>query len=116
MHVGHPHYLTDSQLLSLKKNADLSHEEKKSLRMMKYLSDPTKLNIYALLHKVEELPVTDISLVLGVSQSAVSHALSDLKDVGLVEAHRCGQLICYALANDTTGDRMVAFFRRLTRS
>ncbi|MBI2021536.1 winged helix-turn-helix transcriptional regulator [Candidatus Daviesbacteria bacterium] len=98
-HEGHPHYITDSKVASLQKKVSFLSDEEKLLRIVKNLSDPTKLRIYLLLHKVKEIPVTDITQILNMSQSAVSHALSDLKNLGLVESHRCGQLICYSLVN-----------------
>jgi DNA-binding transcriptional ArsR family regulator len=96
-HEEHPHYISDKKLLTLYRNyVDLSkHEE--TISILKNLSDPTKLSIFLLLHKVDEIPVTDIVQVLGVSQSAVSHALSDLKELDLVDSSRCGQLMCYSL-------------------
>lgn len=96
-HEGHPHYLSDSKLLLLQKDVSFSTEEDELVRIMRNLSDPTKLKIYLLLHKVEEIAVTDLAHILNVSQSAISHDLSDLKNLDLVESHRCGQLICYSL-------------------
>lgn len=97
-HKGHPHYLTDSKISWLQKSTNLSKQEEQSIRVIRNLSDPTKVRIYLLLHKIEEISVTDLTLIFGLTQSAISHALSDLKNLGLVEAHRCGQLICYSLA------------------
>jgi DNA-binding transcriptional ArsR family regulator len=96
-HEEHPHYVSDNSLKLLQRNfGDISKHDD-ILTILKNLSDPTKLSIYLLLHKVDEIPVTDIVHVLGVSQSAVSHALSDLKKLDLVECARCGQLMCYRL-------------------
>lgn len=111
-HRDHPHYLTDSRVLSLQKTVNFSLEEEKLVRIIRNLSDPTKLKIYLLLHRVEEISVTDLTLVLGLTQSAVSHALSDLKNLGLVESHRCGQLICYSLANTKKKNKFLSFFNR----
>jgi ArsR family transcriptional regulator len=112
-HKGHPHYLTDSKVLSLQKSINFSREEKELVNIIRNLSDPTKLKIYLLLHKVEEIAVTDITQILGLSQSSISHALSDLKNLGLVESHRCGQLICYSLSNGKKKSKILAFFEHL---
>lgn len=98
-HIKHPHYITDAKVLSLQRNVNLSKTEEQLIRVIRNLSDPTKLKIYLLLHKVKEISVTDLTLILGLTQSAVSHALSDLKNLGLVKARRCGQLICYSLTD-----------------
>lgn len=111
-HERHPHYLTNSKLVSLQKRVSLSSEEEGLLRIIKNLSDPTKLKIYLLLHRVEEIPVTDFTWILNISQSAVSHALSDLKNLGLVESHRCGQLICYSLTKDKRQNKFLIFFEK----
>ncbi len=109
-HEGHPHYLSDSKLLSLQKNVSFSTEEDELVRIIRNLSDPTKLKIYLLLHKIEEISVTDLTQILALSQSAISHALSDLKNLGLVECHRCGQLICYSLSNGKKKKKFLSFF------
>ncbi|MBI4029277.1 MAG: helix-turn-helix transcriptional regulator [Candidatus Blackburnbacteria bacterium] len=109
-HEGHPHYLTDSRVLSLQKTVSFSLKEEELVRVIRNLSDPTKLKIYLLLHKVEEISVTDLTLILDLTQSAVSHALSDLKNLGLVESHRCGQLVCYSLSNGRKKNRFLNFF------
>lgn len=111
-HEGHPHYLSDSKLISLQRKTSFSAEEETLVRIIRNLSDPTKLKIYLLLHKVEEISVTDLTQILDMSQSAVSHALSDLKNLGLVECHRCGQLICYSLINGKKKNKFLSFFEK----
>lgn len=113
-HKGHPHYISNSRILYLATKAD-SEISEKNLEVLKNLSDPTKLKIYLLLARVEEIPVTDIKHILGLSQSAVSHALSDLRKIGLVEAHRCGQLICYSLKNNYKKGVLSFFEKFMTR-
>lgn len=111
-HKGHPHYLTDSNVLSLQKGTKLSVEEEELLRLVRNLSDPTKLKIYLLLTKVKAMPVTDITQILGLSQSAVSHALADLKNLGLLDCYRCGQLICYSLKKTWRKNKLLSFLER----
>ena len=108
-HKGHPHYLSDAKLLSLQKGIKFSGKEEELVRIIRNLSDPTKLKIYLLLEKVEEIPVTDLTQILGLSQSAVSHALTDLRNIGLVESHRCGQLICYSLTKTKKKNKLLTF-------
>ncbi|MBI2337569.1 winged helix-turn-helix transcriptional regulator [Candidatus Daviesbacteria bacterium] len=112
MHKDHPHYLTDSKFLSLQKKIKLSDEEEELLRIVRNLSDPTKLKIYLLLTKIKSMPVTDIAQILGLSQSAISHALTDLKNLGLVENYRCGQLICYCLNKTWKKKRLSSFLEK----
>lgn len=110
-HRDHAHYVSDAKLLSLKRW--LSFPKEATLRqIIKNLSDPTKLKIYLLLHKVGEMAVSDITIILGISQSTVSHALTDLKNVGIVESHRCGQLICYSLTQVFKNNPKLRFLDR----
>lgn len=111
-HEEHPHYITSSKVLSLQKTTNFSLEEEELVRIIRNLSDPTKLKIYLLLHKVEEISVMDLTQILGLTQSAVSHALSDLKNLGLVECHRCGLFICYSLSNGRKKNKFLSFFKK----
>jgi len=112
-HEGHPHYISDKTLKELKKKFDNSGKREDILLILKTLSDPTRLNIYLLLHKVDEIPVTDICHVLELNQSTASHALSDLKKLRLVESSRCGQLICYSLKKQPQKrNNWLAFFEK----
>lgn len=111
-HKGHPHYLTDSKILLLQTKTYFSKEEDELVRIVRNLSDPTKLRIYSLLHKVEEISVTDLTQILVLTQSGVSHALSDLKNLGLVDSHRCGQLICYSLSSGKKKNKFLNLFKR----
>lgn len=113
-HEGHLHCITDSKISSLQKTVSFSPKEEELVRIIRNLSDPTKLKIYLILHKVEEIPVADLAQVLNLSQSAVSHALSDLKNLGFVECQRCGQLICYSLSNGKKGHKLLNFFNRFS--
>ncbi len=96
-HQGHAHYVADRKFRSLQLELRVFGRQQDHTLILKELSDPTKRAIYFLLHNVDELPVMDICQILGVSQSAASHALSDLKKLGLVASNRCGKLVCYSL-------------------
>ena len=67
--------------------------------LFKVFGDTTRIKIlYALFES--ELCVGDIALVLGMSQSAVSHQLRVLKDSKLVKFRREGKVIFYSLDDD----------------
>lgn len=64
----------------------------------KVFGDVTRLKILnALL--CAEMCVYDIATLLGISQSAISHQLRVLKQMGLVRNRREGKTIFYALAD-----------------
>jgi ArsR family transcriptional regulator len=63
------------------------------------IGDPTRLKIVAALSQ-NELCVCDIAAALGISQSAVSHQLRTLRELGLVRPRRVGRLSYYALDDE----------------
>lgn len=64
----------------------------------KVFGDPTRLKImFALL--CSEMCVYDIALLLGMSQSAISHQLRVLKQMDLVKNRREGKTIFYSPAD-----------------
>lgn len=66
-------------------------------------ADQTRLRILSAL-AITELCVTDISLVLELNQTTVSHQLRFLKNIGIVKSSRVGKVIFYSLSNDTVND------------
>ncbi|MEG0273606.1 MAG: metalloregulator ArsR/SmtB family transcription factor [Longicatena sp.] len=67
--------------------------------LFKMFSDPTRLKILSLLFQ-EELCVCDISCLLDMSQSAVSHQLSVLRASRLIKYRREGKNIFYSLDDE----------------
>lgn len=63
------------------------------------LSDPTRVKIIYLLSR-EELCVGDIAGLVGVSESAVSHQLRVLRNLGIVNYRREGKMSFYALRDE----------------
>lgn len=64
----------------------------------KVFGDSTRIKILYILSK-SEMCVCDISQVLGVSQSAVSHQLRMLKQMKLVKYRREGKSVFYSLSD-----------------
>lgn len=63
------------------------------------LSDPNRLKVlYCLTH--EEVCVCDLSAVLRMSMSAVSHQLRILRALKLVKDRRDGRIVYYSLADE----------------
>lgn len=68
------------------------------LELFKIISDSTRTKILLAL-KNGELCVCDISLVLDLSLSAVSHQLRILRGLGLVKYRNAGKLVFYSLTD-----------------
>jgi len=66
---------------------------------LKAFADPTRMKILLSL-SVSEICVCDISSLLSMQQSAVSHQLKVLKMYNLVKTRRDGKTVYYSLADD----------------
>ncbi|MFZ7127439.1 MAG: ArsR/SmtB family transcription factor [Desulfobacterales bacterium] len=67
--------------------------------LFKALGDPTRLKIVTSLLR-EELCVCDLSVVCGLSDSAVSHQLRMLRTLRIVDNRREGKIVYYHLADE----------------
>jgi ArsR family transcriptional regulator len=66
------------------------------------LGDPTRLRIVDALSR-HELCVCDLALIVGASQSAVSHSLRALRQMRLVRYRKEGKIAYYSLDDDHIG-------------
>ncbi len=71
--------------------------------IFKALSDPTRLRIISALAG-REVCVNDLAAALGMSQSAVSHQLRDMRETRLVRHRREGRHVFYALDDEHVRD------------
>jgi ArsR family transcriptional regulator, arsenate/arsenite/antimonite-responsive transcriptional repressor len=73
------------------------------VKIFKALSDPTRLRVFLLLMK-RDLCVCELTFVLEMSQSRISHQLRLLRDSGLVEDKRDGRWIIYTIPESVRED------------
>ena len=66
------------------------------------LGDVHRLSILLALHHAGDLCVSDLAFSVGMSDSAVSHALRLLRAHGMVTAHREGRLVRYRVTGGLT--------------
>jgi len=67
--------------------------------LYKIFGDSTRIKILCVLLEAE-MCVSDISALIGVSQSAISHQLRSLKQSKLIKYRRVGKTLLYSLADD----------------
>jgi DNA-binding transcriptional ArsR family regulator len=72
---------------------------KQSAAVLDALGDVNRLSILLALHHAGDLCVSDLAVSVGMSDSAVSHALRLLRAHGVVTAHREGRLVRYRTAD-----------------
>jgi ArsR family transcriptional regulator len=68
-------------------------------RVFQALSDPTRVRLVSAMI-TNELCVCDLSMLLGMTQSAISHQLRILRDLRLVRSRKEGRIVFYALDDD----------------
>ena len=69
-------------------------------------ADHTRVKMLSAL-AISEMCVTDLSRVLDINPTTVSHQLRLLKNLGIVKSERQGKIIFYSLVNDTVNDVML---------
>ncbi|MCM1568707.1 MAG: metalloregulator ArsR/SmtB family transcription factor [Roseburia sp.] len=91
-------YLEEGVIQRVEREMPPEEEMQELADFYKVFGDSTRLKIlYVLL--CSEMCVYDISSLLGMSQSAISHQLRVLKQMGLVKNRREGKTIFYAPAD-----------------
>jgi DNA-binding transcriptional ArsR family regulator len=75
--------------------------------LFRSFSDASRVNIlYALMD--QELNVGSLARLVGISESAVSHQLRSLRQMGIVTAHRDGKEVFYRIEDE----HILALFRQ----
>ncbi|MFI6043768.1 ArsR/SmtB family transcription factor [Nocardia sp. NPDC051321] len=68
------------------------------------LSDANRLRLLVCLHHAPDISVSDLAAAVGMSGTAVSHALRLLRHQGWVASSKHGRIVRYRLADDTIHD------------
>jgi len=79
-------------------------------KIFKSLSDPTRLRILLLLLR-KDFCVCELSSILGMEQSRISHQLRVLRNADLVKDTRDGKWIIYRIPEDKKKDLKFIFDR-----
>jgi ArsR family transcriptional regulator len=87
-----------SELLKATQSFPSQKEVRDQLKVLRAISDPTRLNILRLL-RVRAMCVCELMEALKLRQPLISHHLRILKDSGIVEDRKQGRWIFYAIRN-----------------
>ncbi len=79
-----------------------AEQVRQSAAVLDALGDVHRLSILLALHHAGDLCVSDLAFAVGMSDSAVSHALRLLRAHGMVTAHRQGRLVRYRVTGELT--------------
>ena len=69
-------------------------------------SDSTRIKILTCLSMMN-MCVNDLSSLLGINQTTISHQLKQLKDQNIVSYKRDGKILVYYLTNNNVNDMMM---------
>lgn len=83
------------------------------IQVLKAMADPMRIRILKMLER-KQMCVCELTAVLGVQQSSVSHHLRILKDAGLVDDIRNGPWVDYAIAGKPYNDYAPELLARLS--
>lgn len=98
-------YVCDCEHIDIEKVKKAEDELPKGLeidrldKFFKILADPTRLKILLALN-ITELCVCDLSVILSMTKSAVSHQLGALRESNLVRFRRSGKNVYYSLSDE----------------
>lgn len=98
--------LSEEQADSLKENMPDKSVLRKLADFFSIFSDPTRIKIITALC-LYEMCVSDISILLGINQTTVSHQLKYLKQSGAVRCRRVGKLMYYKITTSIIEDVML---------
>lgn len=91
------------------RNPQFTHQA----NLIKCLGDPTCLKILFVLSKEKILCPSDLSSILNVSMPAISHQMARLKQMGILENNRMGQMICYSFTKTNQANLIKKLVNRL---
>ncbi|MBQ8232821.1 MAG: helix-turn-helix transcriptional regulator [Lachnospiraceae bacterium] len=91
-------YVKEETIAQINEKMPPEEELQDLAEFFKVFGDTTRLKVLNVL-LCSEMCVLDIAGILGMSQSAISHQLRILKQMGLVKNRRDGKTIFYSLAD-----------------
>lgn len=98
-HICSAHSASVDLLEDIRDNLNMEEKIEDLSQVFKALGDPTRSRIIYILSR-SPLCVCDISALLNMTQSSISHHLRILRDQKLVKFKRKGKLVIYSLDDD----------------
>ncbi len=105
--------LTKNKLREIKRGSD---KNKELSIIFNALSDPGRLQIFRILLEGEDVCVSDLANILGISVPAASRQLKILEQAELIKRTRKGQMVCYQTLNkDKTTRQIISMIKRVAK-
>ena len=91
------HYVEKEKVKSVKKKMKTDRFFHDMAETFKAMSDPTRTKIIYALCQENELCVHDMAIIIGTTNSAISHQLRTLRNMKLVKYNKVGKVAFYSL-------------------
>jgi len=92
-------HLDDAKVRAIQENMVDGLTATRMADAFKGLADPSRVRMISVL-SAGEISVFDLSSVVAMTQSAVSHQLATLREAGLVKFKKIGRKVYYSLSDD----------------
>lgn len=107
MALDHEHPINPQLVAATRARVMSAEDGERIAEVLRLFADPVRARIVSALREAGELCVGDLALVLGVSDSSISHALRLLRTASVVRNRRDGRVIYYRLASDAVAPRVL---------
>jgi transcriptional regulator, arsR len=101
-HSCKKNYIHEEKIDMVEHNMPSEENLSSVTELFKVLGDPTRTKILSVLY-TQELCVCDISKLLDMTKSAISHQLKILRVARLIKSRKQGKEVFYSLADDHVG-------------
>lgn len=98
--------ISGSTFSQVRKRIESNPEMEQAAELLNLAGNSTRFKMLNLLEEMDEVNVSDLSELLGVSVSAVSQHLAKLRAYGLVSPRREAQTIYYRLTDHAFNDKL----------
>ncbi|MFB6346664.1 MAG: ArsR/SmtB family transcription factor [bacterium] len=108
------HTINETKAKELKENLSDNNDFHKLEKKLKGFGNENRLRILSFLSQ-EDLCVHDLTALMDMSQSAISHQLSKMKNLGILDRKKDGRVVYYSL-NDEALEETISQVRQLLSS
>ncbi|MBC8346212.1 MAG: helix-turn-helix transcriptional regulator [Candidatus Marinimicrobia bacterium] len=106
-------YVDSDKLIGLSEDISQQKDLNKITDVLAMFANPTRMKILYCLSQTNELCVCDLSDILQMEVSAISHQLRKLKDRRLVKNRREGLTIYYSISSNSLAKKACEYMEKI---
>lgn len=104
--------MKEQKLAQIRQELESTNKVEEAAELLELAGNSTRLKLLYLMNNMQELCVSDMAELVGVSVSAVSQHLSKLKAYGLVKPRRDAQTRYYRLTDHSFNEKLRGMYSR----